>query len=71
MEKDLPNIKTLPDVIKQHFYKNKIWRIGEEIIQLKLEYKGLRKDNFINDKIISFYFNRNSKSGRESFIMLL
>ncbi len=71
MEKDLPNIKNLPDVREQHFYENEIWRIGEEIRVLILEHKGLRKDDFINERIISFCLNRNSKSGRESFIMLL
>tara|TARA_R110001606_G_scaffold60696_1_gene142719 strand:+ start:80 stop:670 length:591 start_codon:yes stop_codon:yes gene_type:complete len=71
MEKDLPNMKDHPDVRKAHFYENEIWRIGEEIRVLILEHKGLRKDDFINDKIINFCLNRNSKCGRESFIMLL
>ena len=71
MEKDLPNMKDHPDVREAHFYENEIWRIGEEIRVLILEHKGLRKDDFINDKIISFCLNRNSKKGRQSFIMLL
>lgn len=71
MEKDLPNMKNHPDIREAHFYENEIWRIGEEIRVLILEHKGLRKDDFINDKIINFCLNRNSKCGRESFIMLL
>ena len=71
MEKDLPNMENHPDVRQAHFYENEIWRIGEEIRVLILEHKGLRKDDSINDRIINFCLNKNSKKGRESFIMLL
>ena len=71
MEKDLPNMKDHPDVREHHFYENEIWEIGENIRQLILQHKGLRKDDFLNDRIINFCLNRNSKSGRESFVMLL
>lgn len=70
-EKDLPNMKNYPDVREHHFYEDEIWRIGEEIRQLIFEHKGLRKDEILNDRIINFCLNRNSKSGRQSFIMLL
>jgi hypothetical protein len=71
MEKDLPNMENHPDVRQAHFYENEIWRIGEEIRVLILEHKGLRKDDSINERIIKFCLNRNSKKGRQSFIMLL
>jgi len=70
-EKDLPPMKDFPDIRESHFYENEIWEIGEKIRQLIFEHKRLRKDNSINERIINFCLNRNSKSGRQSFIMLL
>ena len=70
-EKDLPNLKELPNVREMHHYEHKIWDLGEKIRQLIFEHKGLRKDKELNDRIIKFCLNKNSKRGRESFIMLL
>ena len=70
-EKDLPNLKELPNVREMHHYEHKIWDLGEKIRQLIFEHKGLRKDKELNDRIMKFCLNKNSKRGRESFIMLL
>lgn len=70
-EKDLPYMKDCPEVRQSHDYEDEIWEIGEKIRQLIFEHKGLRKDDSINERIINLCLNRNAKSGRESFVMLL
>ena len=70
-EEDLPNLRDLPHIREMHDYEHKIWVLGEKIRQLIFEHKELRKDNYLNNRIIKFCLNKNAKRGRESFIMLL
>ncbi|WP_299438312.1 hypothetical protein [uncultured Aquimarina sp.] len=71
VEMDLEPIDGFPDVPNWHKYESDIWRIGEEIRQIIITKKTLRKDEEINDLIIKFCLNKNSKRGRQSFILLL
>lgn len=70
-ESDLPSFEASPDVPLWHSYESEIWELGEEIRQILAEHKDLRKDDFINDNIITFCLNKNAKRGRQSFILLL
>ena len=70
-EDDLPMMADVPDVPEWHDYEHKIWRIGEQIRHVLIDHKSLRKDKLITDRILKFCLNKNSKRGRESFIMLL
>ena len=71
LEKDLPSMEGFPDIPSWHDYESKIWKIGEEIRQIIINNKNLRKDDSINESILKFCLNRNAKRGRESFLMLL
>ncbi len=71
MEKDLEPLDGFPNVPSWHKYETDIWEIGEEIRQLIFKKKSLRKDDEINDLILNICLNRNSKRGRQSFILLL
>jgi hypothetical protein len=71
MEKDLEPLDGFPDVPNWHKYESDIWEIGEEIRQIIVTKKSLRKDTEINDLIMKFCLNKNSKRGRQSFILLL
>jgi len=71
LEKDLEPIEGFPDVPNWHDYENKIWAIGENIRQIIFSKKSLRKDEEINDLIIEFCLNKNSKRGRQPFVLLL
>ena len=71
IEPDLPYSKILKGIPEWHKYENEIWKLGEEIRQLLNEHKELYKDKDLFDRIISICLNRNSKRGRQSFIMLL
>ena len=52
-------------------YEFDIWKIGEDIRQIILTKKSLSKDKEINDLILKFRLKKNSKRGRQSFILLL
>ena len=71
IEPDLPPSKDLNGVPEWHGYERKIWEHGEKIRQLLNEHKALYEDKDLFDRIISICLNRNSKRGRQSFIMLL
>ncbi|MEW7290514.1 hypothetical protein [Aquimarina sp. 2304DJ70-9] len=71
LEKNLNPIEGFPDVPDWHKYESDIWAIGEEIRQILYSKKILRKDKEINDLIIEFCLNKNSKRGRQSFVLLL
>ena len=71
IEEDLKPMDGVPVVPSWHKYESDIWEIGEEIRQIITTKKSLRKDNEINELIINFCQNRNSKRGRQSFILLL
>ncbi len=68
-----PNLEPnqFSNVPEWHDYELKIWEIGEQIRKIILKNKTLRNDNEINDLIIKFCLNRNSKRGRQSFVSLL
>lgn len=69
-EKDLPPMKHFPDVPQWHNYEYAIWKNGEQIRQILLEYKNLRKDKSLFDLFLLVALNRNAKRGRQSFILL-
>ncbi len=71
LEKDLEPIDGFPNVPNWHDYEHNIWAIGEQIRQVLYSKKSLKKDKEINDLIIEFCLNRNSKRGRQSFVLLL
>jgi hypothetical protein len=71
IEPDLPSSPELNGEPKWHNYENEIWKIGEAIRKLLKENKALYKDKELFERIISVSLNRNSKRGRQSFIMLL
>jgi hypothetical protein len=54
-----------------HRFEHSVWRIGEDIRQLILTKKSLRKDASLQAAFVRICTNRNSKRGRQSFIMLL
>src|SRR5437868_6114333 len=69
LESNLPDFeKGIP---AWHDYEHKIWQLGERIRQILLQNKKLRKDSDIQRGILSICVNKNSKRGRQSFIMLL
>ena len=70
-EDNLPSKKDLLGEPEWHFYEHEIWKLGEEIRQILLSNKPLKKDNELIERIIKICTNRNSKRGRQSFIMLL
>lgn len=69
-EKNLPPMKQFIDVPEWHDYEYKIWSNGEQIRQILLEHKNLRKDKSLLDLFLMVALNRNAKRGRQSFIML-
>tara|TARA_R110002049_G_scaffold24461_1_gene86719 strand:+ start:122 stop:592 length:471 start_codon:yes stop_codon:yes gene_type:complete len=71
MEKDLKPLNGIPNIPDWHNYETNIWRIGEEIRQIIAANKVLRKDAEINNLILNICLNKNSKRGRQSFILLL
>jgi len=71
LEKDLEPIDGFPDVPNWHHYENKIWVIGENIRQIIFSKKSLRKDKEITDLILEFCLNKNSKRGKQPFVLLL
>ena len=71
LEADLPPIDHLSKVPAWQKYEIEIWNLGENIRQLFIEHKSLRKDRELLDKIAEISLNRNAKSGRQSFILLL
>ncbi len=70
LESNLANTQFY-SVPEWHDYELKIWEIGEQIRKIILKNKSLRNDNEINDLIIRFCLNRNSKRGRQPFVSLL
>lgn len=52
-------------------YEFEIWKHGELIRNIFLKHKVLNKDPELLDRIVNICLNRNSKRGRQSFIMLL
>ena len=71
LEKKLNPIKGFPNVPDWHEYERDIWTIGEEIRQIINSKKTLRKDQEINDLIMEFCLNKNSKRGRQPFVLLM
>lgn len=71
LEKDLNPIDGFPDVPNWHHYEHKIWAIGEQIRQIIYSEKSLKKDKELNNLIIEFCLNKNSKRGRQPFVLLL
>ncbi|WKX75880.1 hypothetical protein [Zobellia laminariae] len=71
LERDLEPLDGFPDVPNWHKYESEIWEIGEEIRQIINTKKSLRKDSELTDLIMKFCLNKNSKRGRQSFILLL
>lgn len=69
-EKNLPPMKQFIDVPEWHDYEYKIWNNGEQIRQILLEHKNLRKDKSLLDLFLIVALNRNAKRGQQSFIML-
>lgn len=69
-EKNLPPMKQFIDVPEWHDYEYKIWNNGEQIRQILLEHKNLRKDKSLLNLFLTVALNRNAKRGRQSFIML-
>lgn len=54
-----------------HGFEHQIWRLGEEIRQLLVESKSLRKDTDLQRAFSRVACNQRAKRGRQSFIMLL
>jgi hypothetical protein len=71
IEKDLEPLDEFSQVQNWHKYEIDIWEIGEKIRQVIISKKSLRKDTEIIELIIKFCLNKNSKRGRQSFILLL
>lgn len=69
-EKNRPPMKLFPDVPEWHNYEYDIWKNGEQIRQILLEHKNLRKDKLLLDSFLAVALNRNAKRGRQSFILL-
>ena len=71
LEPDLETTSTLTTAPAWRQFELSVWEIGEQIRQITSEHISLRKDTELLDKIIEICINRNAKSGRQSFIMLL
>jgi len=70
IDSDLKAINEYPDVPEWHPYEDKIWTLGEDIRQILIEHKSLRKDKKLLNLFLEICMNRNAKRGRQSFIML-
>lgn len=68
---NLPPTELTKDVPDWHDFEHKIWMLGEEIRLLLVSKKSLRRDKNLQSEFVRIATNRNSKRGRQPFIMLL
>lgn len=71
LDADLAIFDNFQSIPAWHNYESEIWERGELIRNIFLEYKVLCKDPELMERIVAICLNRNSKRGRQSFIMLL
>ena len=70
LEPNLPPSDMFPNVPEWHTYEHKIWKIGSDILELIKTFPMLKKDDELHHRFLKICLNRNSKRGRQSFIML-
>jgi hypothetical protein len=70
LKPDLKALEGYPDVPSWHKFEIDVWNFGEDIRQILEHYKPLRKDKDLLDLFLTICLNRNSKRGRQTFIML-
>jgi hypothetical protein len=68
---DLPPSPNTMDAPMWYRFENYIWMRGEDIRQLLIENKTLRRDIELQKAFLSIACNQKAKRGRQSFIMLL
>lgn len=68
---DLPPGEYTSGAPKWYGFEHRIWAYGEDIRQVLLTSKALRKDKELQDAICKISCDPRAKRGRQSFIMLL
>ncbi len=70
LQRDLPPGENTSGSSEWHSFEHSIWALGENIRQLYIKNKFLRKDVAIQRAILRIATNSKAKRGRQSFIML-
>lgn len=68
LQDNLPPMPDFPDVRDWHAFENDIWQIGEQIRQIYLNHKSLRKDHELMREIVDFCKDKRAERGRQSFL---